>query len=474
LNKLADQFAADLRIRPNGADLIAPEYLIVQTAGMKRWLALETARRNKIFTQVNVFSPTQFIMKLGFLLMGSQEKRSVFEQDVLPWALYRLILDGVDQNVQELVELQKYGGNDTREMRLFSLANQVGDIFDQYMLYRPDWLEGWEKGKRYFPDQGAEIWQSYLWKKLVSEHNVDGVVSRSDYFKRLSETIEQGVNPETRRLPRRIFLFGMSILPSQYLDIFSKLGGLIDVTMYLQIPSVQYYGDLQSDRQIQWRQRKQLNDGGSASRHDQGGNRLLANLGAMGKEFTDLLLNANAEVQELFDYEALIEGEGQPTSLLRSVQRDIVLCNDPSDTPVLCEEKTWSIRLAACYGPLREVEVLHDLLLDCFADDSTLSPSDILVVTPDVQLYAPLVQMVFKDAEQRCGASIPFTLADQSALTENPVARFAQDVLSAATGRFEVSVMLPLFEAACELAGTPLSVQDRERLSRWCHVSGIR
>jgi exodeoxyribonuclease V gamma subunit len=160
--------------------------------------------------------------------------------------------------------------------------------------------------------------------------------------------------------------------------------------------------------------------------------------------------------------------------LLKSVQRDIVLCNDPAVEPVVCEEKHWSIRLASCYGALREVEVLHDLLLDCFSEDPNLSPSDVLVVTPDVAEYGPLVQMVFSDAQQRCGVSIPFTIADQSALTENPVARFTEEILSAAIGRFEASVILPLFESACELSGTPLSAQEREQLSRWCDESGIR
>jgi exodeoxyribonuclease V gamma subunit len=474
LNKLADQFAADIKVRPQGMDVLSPEQLIVQTAGMKRWLALESTRRNKIFTQVAVLSPTQFIMKLGFLLMGVQEKRTVFEEDVLPWALYRLIMEGVGHNVPQLEQLKRYGGDDTKEMRLFSLANQVGDIFDQYMLYRPDWLDDWEKGKRLFLDQEAEVWQSYLWRKLLSENDIDGVVSRADYFRRLAEKIEQSTEADKHRLPHRVFLFGMSILPKQYLDIFSRLGGLIDVTMYLQVPSVYYFGDLQSDRQILWRERKQLRAGLDASRHDRGGHRLLANLGEMGRDFMDLLLQTNAEVNELYDLYAITESAGEPASLLKAVQRDIVLCNDPPAEPVLCQEDTWSIRLASCYGPLREVEVLHDLLLDCFSEDPTLSPSDVLVVTPDVAEYGPLVQMVFSDAKQRCGVSIPFTIADQSALTENPVARFTEEVLTAATGRFEVSVILPLFESACELSKQPLSAQERERLGRWCHESGIR
>jgi exodeoxyribonuclease V gamma subunit len=489
LNVLADQFARDIKIRPEGVDLISPEYLIVQTPGMKRWLALETARRNTIFTQTNVLLPKQFIMKLGYWLMGTQEKRSVFERDVLPWALYRLIMDGLNKGVDglnkgmdglnegvgELEQLSAYGGDQNKEMRIFSLAEKTADIFDQYMLYRPEWLETWESGKRTFPDLEAEVWQKYLWKKLVSESDVNDILSPSRFNRQLSEKIRNGTEDDRKRLPLcRVFLFGMSILPPQYLDIFSRLGGFIDVTLYLHVPSIYYYGDLQSDRRIQWGRRNQKNPGVANLQHEGGGNRLLGNLGQMGKEFMDLVLDARAELCELYDYEEMPKVESPPAALLKTVQRDILMCSDSAKEPILCEDREWSIRLAPCYGPLREVEVLHDLLLDCFGDDQDLAPSEVLVVTPDIALYGPLVQMVFGDAKRRCGVSIPYSIADQSVLSEDSVARFAQDILTAVTGRFEVSEILPLFEMASELSGMPINMEEQEQLKRWCKNSGIR
>lgn len=474
LDALVDQFARNIKVRPEGEDLLSPEYVIVQTAGMKRWLALECARRNTIFTQASILMPKQFIMKLGFWLMEIQEKRSAFERDVLPWALYRLITTGLQEGASELDELKAYAGDQEAEMRLFSLAEKTADILDQYMLYRPDWIECWESGKKEFADVSAEVWQKHLWTQLVAENRSNGVLSPPRFFSQLAQRLEKRSEEDAHRLPRRVALFGMSILPPQYLNIFAKLGGLIDVTAYLQVPSIHYYGDFRSDRQIQWERRNRPNLPEDYMQRAGVGNRLLRNLGRMGQEFMELILDAAPEVDEMYDVDMLAGEEERRGQLLERVQRDVRLCNDTAGEPVLCTENEWSIRLAACHGPVREVEVLHDLLLDCFAADATLAPSDVLVVTPDVSLYGPLVEMVFGDAQQRCGVAIPYAIADQSALSEDAIARFAQDMLTVAAGRFEASAILPLFESAAELSGDPISMDEREQLKKWCNESGIR
>jgi exodeoxyribonuclease V gamma subunit len=473
LHTLADHFAAKIRTRPEGTDLMTPEFVIVQTPGMKKWLALETARRNSVFTQVKMLMPRQCIMNVGYRLLGTKEKRSAFEQDVLPWALFRLITEGLESRVPELGQIQSYAGSLERESKLFAFSQQVAEIFDQYMLYRPDWLERWEADERVFPRNDAEVWQKYLWNTLVSNHEVGGVLSSSKFNKILIERLRSAGESDRTRLPRRIFLFGMAILPPQYLSIFSELGRLIDVTMYLHVPSIYYYGDLESDRRIQMKLRSL---GGSKLRESvvPVGNRLLANLGKMGREFMDLILEKNPAQEELYDFVAAEDAAQNPDSLLAMLQRDVLLCRDPAPEPIVCKERDWSVRLAACHGPLREVEVLHDLLLDSFASDKSLSPSDVLVVTPDIEQYGPLVSMVFGDAKQRCGVSIPYTIADQSQLAEDIVARFVQDILTAVSGRFEASAILPLFETASELAGIPISSQQRESLARWCRNSGVR
>ena len=72
-----------------------------------------------------------------------------------------------------------------------------------------------------------------------------------------------------------------------------------------------------------------------------------------------------------------------------------------------------------CFSPLREIQVLHDRLLDLFQQQPDLSPGDILVSAPDIELYADAVAGVFGEAGQE--RRIPWSIADQTLPANTPL-----------------------------------------------------
>ncbi len=54
-----------------------------------------------------------------------------------------------------------------------------------------------------------------------------------------------------------------------------------------------------------------------------------------------------------------------------------------------------SLQIHCCHGAMRELEVLHDRLLDLFERLPGLMPKDILVTMPEVETYAPYIGAVF-------------------------------------------------------------------------------
>ena len=44
---------------------------------------------------------------------------------------------------------------------------------------------------------------------------------------------------------------------------------------------------------------------------------------------------------------------------------------------------------------MREIEVAHDQLLELFQADHTLEPADVLVLVPEIDVFAPYVDAVF-------------------------------------------------------------------------------
>jgi exodeoxyribonuclease V gamma subunit len=71
-----------------------------------------------------------------------------------------------------------------------------------------------------------------------------------------------------------------------------------------------------------------------------------------------------------------------------------------------------SLEFHACPGQLRQVQILRDRLLQLLAADASLTPRDILVMTPQVEAFA-LVAAVFGDTAAT-GIALPWRLTDRS------------------------------------------------------------
>lgn len=90
---------------------------------------------------------------------------------------------------------------------------------------------------------------------------------------------------------------------------------------------------------------------------------------------------------------------GGPVTLLRLIQdgvRDDAAA--PGASPAVLAPGDDTLRVYACHGRARQVEILRDALLHRLADDPTLEPRDIIVMCPDIETFAPLIQATFGDA----------------------------------------------------------------------------
>jgi exodeoxyribonuclease V gamma subunit len=99
---------------------------------------------------------------------------------------------------------------------------------------------------------------------------------------------------------------------------------------------------------------------------------------------------------------------------------------------------------------MREVEVLYDNVLAMFEEDPALMPKDILIMTPDIEAYAPFIQAVFDIPEMRESGErqrIPFSIADISVKTEVEITDTFFSILDLYGSRFEVSRIISVLES---------------------------
>ena len=65
------------------------------------------------------------------------------------------------------------------------------------------------------------------------------------------------------------------------------------------------------------------------------------------------------------------------------------------DRPPEPGDADGSIEVHSCHGRARQVEVLRDAILHALEEDPTLEPRDVIVMCPDIEAFAPLIQATF-------------------------------------------------------------------------------
>ncbi|MHC1742298.1 MAG: exodeoxyribonuclease V subunit gamma [Syntrophobacteraceae bacterium] len=436
-------------------DPFSPETIVVQSKGMERWISLEIASRLSVSANVRFPFPNTITVELFSALHGAPMDLDPFSPSIMSWRLLRIIPGCLDRPAFET--LRRYLGEGGHPTKSLQLAQRLAALFDQYLVFRPEMIEAWEAGEE-------EQWQAQLWRALIHEGPASHQASlRRELLEHLSRAQR---SPET--LPQRLSIFGISALPRFHMEVFRAVSRFTQVNLFFLNPCSEYWADIQSGRQIGRSLRRAGNRGSDDTLlHLESGNPLLASLGGLAKDFFRLIQALEPEEQDDF------EDPGE-ASLLTAIQRDILFLEERgSANRVPLSELDRSIVLHSCHSPMREIEVLHDHLLALFEAHPELGPRDILVMTPDIHLYAPYIQAVF-DAPEHPQLRIPFTITDRSMHRDNPIAEHFLSLLDLPATRFTASRLLALLEVECIRDRFAISEGDLEIIRQWVRATGIR
>jgi exodeoxyribonuclease V gamma subunit len=136
-------------------------------------------------------------------------------------------------------------------------------------------------------------------------------------------------------------------------------------------------------------------------------------------------------------------------------------------------QRDRSIQIHSCHSPLREMEILYDNLLALFEADPDLLPRDIIVMTPDIESYAPYVHIVF-DSPENDALRIPYSIADQSVKAEGRLIAGFLSILDLKTSRFGASQILNLVELPGIKEKFGLKESDVQKVEQWILDTNIR
>ena len=442
---------------PMLSSALAPEIVVVQSRGMERWITIQLARIHGICANITFPFPNTILhdISAGLIPDLPAAEDSPFHPDVMTFRILERIPECLSKPGFE--SITDYLADDETGLKSIQLSMRVANLFDQYQVFRPEMISAWEDGQ----DDG---WQSELWRDLTQGKES---LHRTRLHQRTLDALKR-FEGSAHLLPERISIFGISYLPRFHMEFFAALSQMVTVHLFVVNPCQEYWADILPREAIQ-KKTGQLPSTGLAREdlHLEEGNRLLANLGKLGKDFFSLMQHLDAETIECFHD---VPGK----HLLGKIQSDILNLVDPSQTGERRDPETdVSLQIHAVHGPMREIEVLHDQLLAMFEEERGLLPKDIVVMAPDIETYVPYIHSVFQ-SQTEARIRIPYGVADRSARQESRLADCMVKLLGLKGSRFGALEVLSLLEAVPIRRAFELSAGDIDDIERWIRSVGIR
>ncbi len=441
---------------------LMPQWITVQSRGMKQWISLELARRLGICANMRFVFPRPLVDEILSHFTPFEHRDESLDEDFFFWSAMKLIRE--NRSMKELSGLEAYIREDAEGKKLLQVSRKIAVLFDDYQVYRPDMLSDWRTGRKnsILKDPSAR-WQAFIYQRIMEPRPGQDLAARAHEF-------FQGFSKERFNmdgLPPHISLFGISVLPELFVQVFEKISTVMDIHMFLLTPSSRFFFDIRSGREIE---KKAVKEGADPEfLFDEPVNPLLSSFGASGIRFHAGL--ESFHYQEPFG-DLFLDPVEEGVSMLSVLQSDILnLCHrkEGGETPpVAVDPSDTSICVHACHSPMRETQVLKDLLLDEFGKNPDLAPHDIIVMMPDIEAYAPFIESVFS-----LETPLPFSISDRRKRSESePLAAFLK-ILALKDSRLEKSRVMDLLLSESIAQKFRISVDDTTKIEQMVEDANI-
>jgi len=468
------------------------EIILVQSNGVAEWLKIALAESMGVCAATRVALPARFLWQSYRGMLGPERvpSRSPFDKDALTWRLMRLLPELLQKDKFEPLRHFLQDGDPERRLQL---AERLADLYDQYQVYRADWLTDWADNKDQLrrpggdpiPLQPDQCWQAQLWREIHASMPPERRWSgRATIHQQFMAAVEEDRQP-VQRLPRRVVLFGMSTLPYQTIQAVAGLSRHTQVLLAVPNPCQFYWGDICEGRELLRAayKRQQAKNGTSLAEippeqmhahcHP-----LLASWGRQGRDFVRMLDEFdNGEASKFANMWVDLFSDEEGECLLNQVQaaiRDLLPLSEHPHVPPPSDDRSIEFHIA--HSAQREVEVLHDQLLSWFAEDrdEPLRPRDVVVMMPDIDTFSAAIHAVFDQHKRSDPRYIPFEIGDTKDRSVNPLLVALEWLLRLPQQRCRQSEVRDLLDVPAVAKRFGIEEDDLATLGHWIEGASVR
>lgn len=465
-------------------DPFTPEVVAVPTRGVERWLTQRLSHRlgcsagraDGVAANIDFPFPGSLVGAAIANATGLEPEKDPWTPERAVWPLLEVVDDHLTVPFLEPLAKHLEASSPRRAdgaLTRFAAVRHIADLYDQYGVHRPEMIRSWARGDEIESLDGRHKWQAFLWRLLRERIAVESPAERLE-----TAALSIRTDPTLVDAPLRVSLFGLTRLPVSYLMVLEALARARDVHLFLLHPSGALWDSvLKAVAPASAPLRRSDDPSASLAR-----NPLLKSWGRDAREM-QLVLTAKGASDGIYRpveqdprgrllhlVQSAIRSNGEPVGVPRPEVEDM--------RPVM-QNDDRSIQIHSCHGRYRQVEVLRDSILHLLSSDSTLELRDVIVMCPDVEAFAPLVQAVFaaEPVSQSGEASLQelrVRLADRSLRQTNPLLGVAAALLELAEGRLTASQVLDLAGRDPVRRRFRFDDDDLALLERWVIDMGTR
>lgn len=378
------------------------EIFIVSNKDTKQWIKVFIANTYKITCNIKFLKLKNFIFKIFNSIIPNNNSQLEFSQSSITWKIIN------NPDIINLIQQIILKTND--QNNIFYIASLISNLFQAYLIYRPDKINAWTKNKTEKKNL-KKYWQQIIWQKIIKYTKTK---KKTWHFSNLLFTTIKKIQKKffnRNFLPTRIFIFETKPINLAYMLLLKSISKHCFVYFFYVTPKYEekkiFFNTELNYKKIQQEIKKHtLLSFFYSKKNNTLFNKIISDINE--KNFT------SQSFWNIYEYEKilllkfikdksinLISKQKSPC-LLNMLKKKILkhnccfkIKNQKQHKKVLISNKDNSFSIHACYNIIKEIEILHDNLLNILNKNRNILFQDILVISKNLDKYVPYINYIF-------------------------------------------------------------------------------
>ena len=468
-NELANILASNLS--EETGTLFSKQTVITQSPGIATWL------RQQFASKFGICSGIEFVLPRSFFLesLSTDSSEHLADQSYLTWSIFQLLPTVLKESEFSILKRYCMSDDTLDELKLYEFSFLIASLFESYTIYRADMIEKWETQplSSFQSLSTLERIQISLWKKLRDFKNK--TQTWSDLLKNSKLCIEEN-NISTSEAVlsntlKPIHVFGITHLPTIFIDILHAISNHREVSIYWQNPVFAHEGYWEdSPNHKQWILNTITKDQESIIF-----NPLLATFGKSGREFISTLYTGTNSYYDIQNIQLEAPREDTVLNTLNLIQKDIAentftATNIDTDNP---SDSDNSVQVHNSFSALREVESLRLHLLSLLKKSPSTDLSEIIVLMPQIEPYVTSIEAVFGCTNFDDSSHIPYRVCDRVSPSDEPLVELFLTLLKLDQSHFTANEVIAFTEQAFFAENFQISPDSIQQINKMVRHVGI-